>query len=512
MAQALNTSYTQIDLNGATATLDTDLLYNCYVFYNTGSLLANYTIAPSSSPANTLSFNIIKTGAITLNGYDFTIFGRTLTEQEAQSNLLITVVYDIVAAAWVVTVVLNNTNLPSIYEGIESQATPTSGTITFNANINKKWQQFTGSQTLIGNLTITGTATTSGQEFWIVWNSTLDLNSNTLSIFGLTIDAGDALAGNFIVVAKWNGSTWDSQFISSQPGLWESTGVKSVKKLGATSTSSGDYNTDLGSGNTLTGDYILVSGDTNTATADYALIVGTNNTASATGSTTIGGINTATATYSTAIGYDNDSTGNYSASIGFNNISSGLGAITLGANNEATQDYSVATGSQANAFRVGSKSHSSSSFGGTLFAQNSIVQCLVITTDATKTTLLLDGVAYYISIAANSVANCYVKVTGVQQGGGTGTVGDVITFDAWCTIKNISGTLSLVGTPLYMDNTGVVSSTPAYQAANAGATTWALDLTPDSGLDALLVQVTGQANKTIYWHATVYIDEIKYAA
>ena len=89
MAQALNTSYTQIDLNGATATLDIDLLYNCYVFYNTGSLLANYTIASSGSPANTLSFTLIKTGSITLNGYDFTIFGRTLTQQEANSDLII---------------------------------------------------------------------------------------------------------------------------------------------------------------------------------------------------------------------------------------------------------------------------------------------------------------------------------------------------------------------------------------------------------------------------------------
>jgi hypothetical protein len=509
MAQALNTSYTQIDLNGATATLDIDLLYNCYVFYNTGSLLADYTIAPSGSPTNTLSFNIIKTGAIDLGGFDFTIFGRTLTQQEAQSNLLITVVYDIVAAAWIVTVVLNNTNLPSIYEGIESQATPTSGTITFNADINKKWQQFTGSQTLIGNLTITATATTAGQEFWIIWNSVTDTNSNTLSIFGLTIDAGDALSGNFTVVAKWNGSTWDAQFLNSQPGLWESTGVKSVKKLGAPSTSSGDYNTDLGYNNTLTGNYILASGDNNSVTADYSTGLGLNNTVTNIYSTAIGTNNTATATSSTSIGGDNQATANYSIAMGLNNIASGTASTAIGDNNIASQSSTLATGALANAFRTGSKSHSSGNFAGTTIAQNSIVQCLVITTDATKTTLLLDGLAGLISIAANSVANCYVKVTGIQQGGISGTVGDVVTFDTWVTIKNISGTVSLVNT-LYMDDTGTISATPAYSAANAGAITWALDLTPDSSNDALLVEVTGEVNKTIYWHATVYIDEVKY--
>jgi hypothetical protein len=510
MAQDLNTLYTQITLTGATTTLDIDDLYNCYVFYNTGSLSANYTIAPSTAATSNLSLTLLKTGSITLNGYDFTIFGRTLTQQEANSDLIINIIYDTIASAWVVTVILNNTNLPSIYEGIESQATPTSGTITFNANINKKWQQFTGSQTLIGNLTITATATTAGQEFWIIWNSVTDTNSNTLSIFGLTIDAGDALSGNFTVVAKWNGSSWGVQFLNSQPGLWESTGVKSVKKLGATSTSSGDYNTDLGSNNTLTGDYILVSGDSNSATANYSTAIGNTNTVSGTNSTAIGINNTVTAPFSTSIGVDNQATANYSIAMGLNNIASGIASTAIGNNNIASQSDTLATGVAANAFRTGSKSHSSGNFAGTTIAQNSIVQCLVITTDATKTTLLLDGLAGLISIAANSVANCYVKVTGIQQGGISGTVGDVVTFDAWVTIKNISGTVSLVNT-LYMDNTGTISATPAYSAANAGAVTWALDLTPDSTNDALLVEVTGEVNKTIYWHATVYIDEIKYA-
>ena len=510
MAQALNTSYTQIDLNGATATLDIDLLYNCYVFYNTGSLLANYTIAPSGSPANTLSFNIIKTGAITLNGYDFTVFGRTLTQQEAQSNLLITVVYDIVAAAWIVTVVLNNTNLPSIYEGIETQATPTSGTVTFDANINKKWQQFTGSVTLVGNLTITGTATTSGQEFWIVWNSATDTNSNTLSIFGLTIDAGDALAGNFIVVAKWNGATWDSQFISSQPGLWESTGVKSVKKLGATATTSGDYNTELGNNNTTTGDFNVSAGENNTNTSSYSLVVGKGNANSGNYSTVSGENNVASGTTTTAIGYSNTASATYAVSLGGVNISSGYASTTFGQYNEASAANTVASGITADAFREGQVAHSSSNHAAGTIAQHSVVQCLVITTDATKTTLLLNGVSGLITIAANSVANCYVKVTGIQQGGGSGSAGTIATFNAWVTIKNIGSTTALVDSPLYMDNTGVISATPASSAYDAAASAWALDLTPDNANDALLVQVTGEASKTIYWHATVCIDEIKY--
>ena len=510
MAINLNPLYTQIDLNGATVTLDIDELYNSYVFYGTGSLLANYTIAPSASATSNLSFTLIKTGATDLNGYTFTVFGRTLTQQEANSDLLINIIYDTINSVWVVTLVVDNTNLPSIYEGIETQATPTSGTITFDANINKKWQQFTGSVTLVGNLTITATATTAGQEFWIIWNSVTDTNSNTLSIFGLTIDAGDALSGNFTVVAKWNGSTWDAQFLNSQPGLWESTGVKSVKKLGATSTTSGDYDTDLGSGNTLTGDYILVSGDSNSVTANYSSAIGENNNVTG-GWSVAGGLDNVLSGQTAAVlGYSNTASSTYAMSFGGVNISSGYASTTFGAYNEASQPYTIASGLAADAFREGQTAHSSANHAAGTIAQHSVVQCLIITTDATKTTLLLNGVSGLITIAPNSVANCYVKVTGIQQGGGSGSAGTVATFNAWVTIKNIGSTTALVGSPLYMDATGVVSATPASSAADVAASTWALDLTPDNANDALLVQVTGEASKTIYWHATVCIDEITY--
>ena len=510
MAQDLNTLYTQITLSGATTTLDIDDLYNSYVFYNTGTLSGNYTIAPSAAATSNLGINIIKTGAIDLGGFAFTVFGRTLTQQEANSDLLINIIYDTIASAWVVTVIVDNKNLPSIYEGIETQATPTSGTITFDANINKKWQQFTGSVTLVGNLTITATATTAGQEFWIIWNSVTDTNSNTLSIFGLTIDAGDALSGNFTVVAKWNGSTWDAQFLNSQPGLWESTGVKSVKKLGATSTTSGDYDTDLGSSNTLTGDYILVSGDSNSVTANYSSAIGENNNVTG-GWSVAGGLDNVLSGQTAAVlGYSNTASSTYAMSFGGVNISSGYASTTFGAYNEASQPYTVASGLAADAFREGQTAHSSSNHAAGTIAQHSVVQCLVITTDATKTTLLLNGVSGLITIAPNSVANCYVKVTGIQQGGGSGSAGTVATFNAWVTIKNIGGTTALVDSPLYMDNTGTVSATPASSAQDAAAATWALDLTPDNANDALLVEVTGEASKTIYWHATVCIDEVKY--
>jgi hypothetical protein len=507
--------YTTINLAGATSSIDIGIPYIYYIYESAGgNLSGNYTIQASATPTIDTIINIKKKGNISLNGNTFSVFGVSLTEEQANKELSITAIYNFTSSSWDIFIDIDTSQLPSIYEGVESTAVPTSGTTTLLPNIDRKWQVFTGSQTLVGNYTITGTGSQNGQEFWIIWNSTLDLNGNTLSIFGLTIPEGDAIGGNFIVVAKYDGSAWVAKFIDGHFGLWEEgSGLKSVKKLGSTSTASGDYSTDFGDANTNGGDYSVTAGRNNTTSDAYTEATGDGNTTSAAGSIAKGLNNTASGIYSLAVGDTNVASGAESVAIGLNNTSSASQSIAFGNQCTASAARALATGYISYAERAGQKAHSSgrqSSTSGT-YAQESVVQCLVITTDATKTTLLLNGSTGLITIPANTVANCYVKVTGVQQGGGSGSVGTVATFNAWVTIKNIGGTTALVDSPLYMDNTGAISTTSASSAQDAAAATWALDITPDNTNDALLVQVTGEASKTIYWHATVYIDEIKYA-
>lgn len=515
MPANLPTLYTTINLAGATSSVDITLPYIYYIYESTGgNLSGNYTIQASATPTTDTIINIKKKGNISLNSNTFNVFGVSLTEEQANNDLSITAVYNFTSSSWDVFIDIDTSQLPSIYEGVESTAVPTSGTTTLLPNIDRKWQVFTGSQTLVGNYTITATGSQDGQEFWIIWNSTLDLNGNTLSIFGLTIPEGDAIGGNFIVVAKYNGSAWVAKFIDSHYGLWEEgSGVKSVKKLGSTSTVSGDYSTDFGDANTTGGDYTFTYGRNNITQDTYAEATGDGNTSSVAGAIAKGLNNTVSGQYSLAVGDTNTASGANTLTVGANNAASGAQSVALGNQNTASGARSVATGYTSYANRAGEKVHSSgrhSSTSGT-YAQNSIVEALIITSDATKTTLLLNGSTGLITIPANTVCNCYVKVTGVQQAGASGTVGDCAVWEAWCTIKNISGTVSLVDSPLYMDNTGAITTSSVVRGSDAAASTWALDLTPDSGLDALLVQVTGQANKTIYWHATVYIDEIRYA-
>lgn len=513
MPSILNTKYTAIDLSGATSTLDITEGYDSYVYYGTGSLLNNYTISPSTSPSSTTQFTIVKTGNIDLNGYSLTIFGETLNQEQASSDLIITCIYDLVNAVWAVNIEINSLSLPSIIEGVETTTVPTSGTKTLLPNLNSKWQVFSGSQTLAGNYTIDGTGVQNGDEFWVIWDSQCDINGNTLSIFGITIPSGDAIGGNFIVVAKYNGSIWETKFIDGHFGLWEEgSGIKSVKKLGSSSTIVGNYSTDLGeSNNNPSGDFTILSGQNNTTSDNYAEATGDGNTASAAGAIAKGLNNTASGIYSIAVGDTNTVSGSEAVAIGLNNISSANQSIALGSQCTASASRSVATGNIAYAQRAGSKSHSSgrhSSTSGT-YSQHSEVQALIITTDATQTSLLLNGSTGLITIPSDTLAHCQIQVTGVQQSGSSGTKGDSAVFTIWACIKNIGGVTSLVGTPLYLDNTGTISTTSAYNFADVAAATWDVTIVADNTNDALLIKVTGEANKTIYWHATVLMDEIK---
>lgn len=506
--------YTTINLAGATSTIDLSLP-NIYYIYETvgGNLSGNYAIQASATPTVDTVINIKKKGDVSLNGNTFTVFGVLLTEEQANKDLSITAIYNFTSASWDVFIDIDTSQLPSIYEGVETQAVPTSGTKTLLPNVNRKWQEFTGSVTLVGNYTITATGSQDGQEFWIVWSSVCDLNGNTLSIFGLTIPEGDALGGNFVVVAKYDGSAWVAKFIDGHFGIWEKgAGANSVQKLGSTSSVSGNYSTDLGDGASISDDYSTSTGDTNTISAAYCFASGQVNTASANFSQALGYSNTASGLYSTAIGNTNVASALDAFAIGDSNTASGAHSFTQGIGNTASTAGAQASGYGAISNRNYESVRSSGTLGGAgTYGQTAHVRALKTTTDATKSDMLINGSSGLILIPADSVCNCTVKVTAIQQGGGSGTAGTIATFNAWVTIKNIGGTTALVDSPLYMDNTGVISVTPASSAYDAAASTWALDLTPDNANDALLIQVTGEASKTIYWSATVIIDEIKYA-
>ena len=581
MPSILNTKYTAIDFNGASVPLSLTEGYNSYLFYGTGTLLGNYTIAASASPSSTTQFTILKTGAVNLSTYDFEVFGVTLTQEQANSNLIITCVYDLVNGVWIVDVQVNNTNLPSIYEGVESTAVPTSGTKTLLPNVNRKWQEFTGSQTLVGNYTITGTGTQDGQEFWIIWNSTLDLNGNTLSIFGLTIPEGDALGGNFVVVAKYDGSAWIAKFFDGHYAIFEEgAGTNSVKRIGSTSTAVGNNSINLSpqAGSSTAGDGAINIGNQGTASGNNALTQGFDTVASGTNSSALGNLSEASGTGAIAKGYNTVAQGDYSEASNYQST--------------AQENYSTAIGHQSRAKWLGSSTASAGNISNNILKPNQRVETFLrkSTTDATLTELFIDGSALQLELTANSVMSIVGKLTGIQTAGSAGTVGDTKSWEFTAVIKNIGGTTTLqaldfegsgiiykgalrnipnvhltgtasagstttatldAGAPAidgwfnncyltviagtgvgqsalikgYVGSTKVATfattlvtgldNTSVYIIQNGlGVVTatdnWQIFPDADSGNNAFKIEVQGEANKTILWHAVLEINEICY--
>lgn len=117
------------------------------------------------------------------------------------------------------------------------------------------------------------------------------------------------------------------------------------------------------------------------------------------------------------------------------------------------------------------------------------------TTTATPTEIYVDGVATNrIDVATGTTYGFEIVLTAIQTAG-TGT-GSVWMHKYKGAIKNIGGTTSIVGTV-----------TEETIAEDSGATNWSAAVTADDTNDALTIDVTGEASKTIEWVAKVELTE-----
>lgn len=95
---------------------------------------------------------------------------------------------------------------------MSSYAIPAGGG-TFNINLNDGedstiYYRFTGNVTLTSNFTIAFTgSTTKPKRVVILYNATVDLNANTLTIFGVQLSDVQAEGGNVTIEAIYDGTT-----------------------------------------------------------------------------------------------------------------------------------------------------------------------------------------------------------------------------------------------------------------------------------------------------------------
>ena len=230
--------------------------------------------------------------------------------------------------------------------------------------------------------------------------------------------------------------------------------------------------------------------------------------------------NVASGSYSFACGYDNRASGSYSFSSGYQSIASSVNGVAIGwqctasgsyetfafgeyciasANNALAIGHQVqssavaasAWGSRASSTRYGMYSHAAGYFAAMGDAQSARFVLRKKTTDATPTTLMLDGSTTRLTIPSGKTMSANIIISGIKSDGSA-----KCTFWRKVVITNVGGTTTL---------DAEIKEHDAKDVASCDVT-----ITADDTNDALQIDVTGVAAETWRWVAVVEGLEIGY--
>jgi hypothetical protein len=90
------------------------------------------------------------------------------------------------------------------------------GTVTLDATLTDESYTIDGSATLTSSwtLTSTGTPPVVGTRFLVFYEADINLNGNTITVFGRDMTQGEAERPGMFMIT-WNGSDWDVQYYAS---------------------------------------------------------------------------------------------------------------------------------------------------------------------------------------------------------------------------------------------------------------------------------------------------------
>ena len=187
-----------------------DCKYINYIIDGSATLSSNYTLNYSGTPEDFLVLEIKYVADINLFGNTITILGKTLSQEEANSNLNIVAVWN--GSSFDVAVLKDNGN--SNY-GITARYTvPNSGgTTTLVPGINPRVLILDGTPTLSSPYTVTGTGVNNGDEFYVFYTTQAVLGANSVTIFGISLNDTIAENGGAYVHAVYDGSSWVAKVI-----------------------------------------------------------------------------------------------------------------------------------------------------------------------------------------------------------------------------------------------------------------------------------------------------------
>jgi hypothetical protein len=249
----------------------------------------------------------------------------------------------------------------------------------------------------------------------------------------------------------------------------------------------------------------LAIGNVVQANADRAVAIGFGITqANSNATVAIGNGALASGSRAVAIGESSVASGNDSVAIGLGSVATQNKSIGIGDNSGSSAANSIAIGDGCNAntvrgvaigFGAGPNWSGTFAFAATTPTGSQgnsgayTVHQYQGTGDATPTQLFNYGQSgERITLVNNFVLTFRLQVAAIQNGGTAGTVGDSAGWIIDGIIRrNNAGTITLLG------------STAPFTFADAGAAAWTAVVSADAVNNALVVTVTGEANKNIRW-------------
>jgi hypothetical protein len=111
---------------------------------------------------------------------------------------------------WSVQYFADGKDQPQAAQGVTNVIVPVGGTLTLTAGVDAAYQRLTGPVTLTSAYTvIANTGVKAGSQFQIEIAGGITIGANALTVFGISINANQALNGGVIVLATFDGVlTW----------------------------------------------------------------------------------------------------------------------------------------------------------------------------------------------------------------------------------------------------------------------------------------------------------------
>jgi hypothetical protein len=154
------------------------------------------------------SFSLRWEANLTLSTFSVVIAGVTLAQDQVNQNGTFSCYYD--GTAWSVQYFADGKDQPQAAQGVTNVPVPVGGTLTLTAGVDAAYQRLTGTVTLTSNYTVTAgtTGIKAGSQFQIEIAGGITIGANTLTVFGVSINANQALNGGVIIFATFDGTSW----------------------------------------------------------------------------------------------------------------------------------------------------------------------------------------------------------------------------------------------------------------------------------------------------------------